>query len=121
MASPLLAHASLVGLAFALSQVLGQATVPATAAAAVPSCSFGDSAAPNAGYAQYPTTVVDTRFRLPSTYAPALVSVTRAGFSGGGSVRPEVIADLAAMRAAASAAGAPIAVRSAYRSYATQV
>jgi D-alanyl-D-alanine carboxypeptidase len=129
MASPLsllgrgslVVRASLVGLAFALAQLVGQAYVPVTAAASVASCSFGDTPAPNAAYSLYASTIVDTRFRLRSTYAPPLVSVTRAGFSGGGSVRPEVIPDLAAMRAAAAAAGAPIAVRSAYRSYATQV
>jgi zinc D-Ala-D-Ala carboxypeptidase len=49
------------------------------------------------------------------------VPVTRAGIAGIGSVRSFVIPDLRAMAAAAKAAGKPIAIRSAYRSYATQV
>ncbi|MEP6638278.1 MAG: hypothetical protein ABJC39_02930 [Chloroflexota bacterium] len=67
---------------------------------------------------------MDTALRLPAGYAPAdLVPVSRAGFSGGGSVRRIVIADLADLAdlaRIAQASGIPLAVRSAYRSEARQ-
>jgi D-alanyl-D-alanine carboxypeptidase len=50
-----------------------------------------------------------------------LVSVRRAGLSGYGSVRRVALADLKAMVRASRAAGLRLAVRSAYRSYQTQV
>ena len=66
--------------------------------------------------------MLDWTYRLPSSYKPpSLVAVSGAGLTGGGSVRAELIPDLKAMTAAARAAGAPIAVASAYRSYTTQV
>ncbi len=100
------------------------ATVPAVAAASEPPACSGvylDVPAANAAYGDWNRTVLDTIFKLPSTYAPRdLVPVSRAGIAGSGSVRSVVIADLKALTSAASAAGAPIQVRSAYRSYATQ-
>jgi D-alanyl-D-alanine carboxypeptidase len=47
--------------------------------------------------------------------------VSEAGIGGSGKIRAVAIDDLAAMAAAAKDAGNPIAVQSAYRSYATQV
>jgi len=70
---------------------------------------------------QWQTTLVDSTLRVSSAYVPPLVPVSRAGFGGGFLVRPEVIADLSAMRRAAAAAGAPVAIVSAYRSYGAQV
>jgi D-alanyl-D-alanine carboxypeptidase len=52
---------------------------------------------------------------------PDLVPVSDAGIGGSGKVRSVVIADLEALADAAKAAGNPIAVKSAYRSYAKQV
>ena len=73
-------------------------------------------------YTQYQRTLVDWIYRTTSTYAPHdLTAVSRAGLSGGGSVRSLVLTDLKAMTAAARRAGAPIAAESAYRSYRTQV
>jgi D-alanyl-D-alanine carboxypeptidase len=66
--------------------------------------------------------LLDTIYKLPKTYVPPyLVSTSQAGITGGGYVRSFLIANLKAMTAAAKAAGAGIRVRSAYRSYATQV
>jgi D-alanyl-D-alanine carboxypeptidase len=73
-------------------------------------------------YTQYQKTLLDWVYRLSSNYAPSdLTSVSRAGLTGTGSVRRLVIADLTAMTKAARAAGARLAVESAYRSYRTQV
>jgi D-alanyl-D-alanine carboxypeptidase len=70
---------------------------------------------------QWRRTLLDTRLRVWKRYVPDdLVSVSGAGIGGSGSVRALVIDDLRAMAAAARAAGKPIAVRSAYRSYAQQ-
>jgi zinc D-Ala-D-Ala carboxypeptidase len=67
-------------------------------------------------------TMVDTNFEVPSDYAPEdLVSTSAAGLSSWFQVRSVMIPDLARMAAAASAAGAPLGIASAYRSYDTQV
>jgi D-alanyl-D-alanine carboxypeptidase len=72
-------------------------------------------------YGDWPRTLLDTIYRLPSSYGPSdLVSTSNAGINGGYYVRGFVIADLAQMAAAARDAGAPIGVASAYRSYSTQ-
>lgn len=87
-----------------------------------PACRIADTTAQFTGYADWSRTLVDWTLRVPTTYAPKdLVPISRAGISGGGSIRSFVIPDLAAMTRAARAAGAPIAVESAYRSYATQI
>ncbi|MFL5755015.1 MAG: D-alanyl-D-alanine carboxypeptidase family protein [Chloroflexota bacterium] len=87
----------------------------------LPTCRYTDVLTQYRGYTDWRRTVLDTIYRLPSTYAPRdLVPTSRAGLSGG-YVRSLVISDLAAMARAARGAGAPIAVQSAYRSYATQV
>ncbi|MGH2474923.1 MAG: M15 family metallopeptidase, partial [Candidatus Limnocylindrales bacterium] len=71
--------------------------------------------------AEWATTVVDTRHRLPPEFAPAdLVEVNQAGFDSHDQVRSFVVADLAALRLAAEANGTPIVVVSAYRSFAYQ-
>ena len=86
-----------------------------------PVCRVGDTLTQHGALADWSRSVVDTALRLASTYAPTdLRPTSTAGISGGGSVRGFVIADLKAMTSAAKAAGAPIAVQSAYRSYATQ-
>ena len=104
----------LAGSGLAGAQVLEAATAP------LPACGFGEVLTPWPRLDQVRVTILDTWYRLPSTYVPPLRSVTAAGFSSGGSVRRDVIPDLAALRAAAHRAGVPLGIRSAYRSYATQ-
>ena len=86
-----------------------------------PSCKLGNATTQLDSYADWASTLVDWNLRLPKGYAPKdLVPVGRAGISGSGLIRSFVIPDLGAMQRAARAAGAPIAVEGAYRSYNTQ-
>ena len=65
--------------------------------------------------------MLDSRFRLGSGYVPTdLRSTATAGLNSGERIRLLVVADLKAMAIAARAAGARLAVVSAFRSYATQ-
>lgn len=90
-------------------------------ASALPSCRVADVTTKYRFYADWQRTLLDTTYRLPSTYAPGdLRSVAYAGLNSGQSVRGLVITDLKAMASAARSAGARLAVQSAYRSYATQ-
>jgi D-alanyl-D-alanine carboxypeptidase len=87
-----------------------------------PACKVADVPAKLRGAGDWSRTLLDWTYKVPSSYVPPhLVAVSRAGLSGGGSVRAELIPDLKALAAAARAAGAPLAVQSAYRSYATQI
>ena len=91
------------------------------AAKALPSCRVADVLTAQRGYAEWNRTILDTTFRLASSYAPRdLRSTSAAGLNGGHSVRSLVIGDLKAMASAARRAGARLAVQSAYRSYSTQ-
>jgi D-alanyl-D-alanine carboxypeptidase len=66
--------------------------------------------------------VLDTVFTLPSGYAPKdLVDTSQAGLNGSFFIRTIAVSDLKAMVDAAAAAGAQLAVQSAYRSYTGQV
>lgn len=88
---------------------------------AVPVCDYLDEPAFLTDYADWPFTLVDTVFRLPADYVPAdLVPLNRAGFDDDRLIRQVVIDDLTALREAAEAAGNPLEVQSAYRSYAYQ-
>jgi D-alanyl-D-alanine carboxypeptidase len=88
----------------------------------LPACTYADVLTRPWTPATGDRALVDTELRLPRAYAPSdLVSVTRAGLTGRGQVRRSAINDLTAMARAARAAGARLAVQSAYRSYATQV
>ena len=90
-------------------------------ASSLPSCAITDATTAQRVYADWGRTVLDTRYRLPSSYAPGdLRSTSKAGLNGSHRVRAFVIADLRAMASAARRAGARLAVQSAYRSYATQ-
>lgn len=92
-----------------------------SAATALPPCTVADTLTRHRTYADWPRTLLDYTFRLPSTYVPGdLRSTADAGLNGGHSVRSLVIADLRAMASAARNAGARLAVQSAYRSYSTQ-
>jgi len=98
------------------------APAPALGIGPLPACRYDDILTEPDDYADWQTTLVDTILSVPATYVPPdLTSVSEAGIQGSGQVRAVVIDDLRAMAAAAKTAGTPIAVQSAYRSYATQV
>ncbi len=87
----------------------------------LPACRYADVPAVHSTYADWQRTIVDTTSRLPKGYVPPdLVPVSRAGLSGGGSVRRIAIADLKALVKAGRKAGVRLAVESAYRSEAQQ-
>ena len=74
----------------------------------LPACRYADEPAAHAAYDDWQRTIVDTTSRLPKGYVPPdLVPVSRAGLSGGGSVRRIAIADLKALvKAGAEGRGA---------------
>jgi zinc D-Ala-D-Ala carboxypeptidase len=90
-------------------------------ASSLPPCTIADVTTAQRAYTDWNKTVLDTRYRLTSGYAPGdLRSTANAGLNGTHKVRAFVIADLRAMASAARRAGARLAVQSAYRSFATQ-
>lgn len=94
--------------------------LPACRAGALPVLS--DVVTPHHAYADWALSLLDTRYMLPASYAPPdLEPVSAAAVAGSGQLRALVMPDLKEMAAAAKAAGAPIQVFSAYRSYAYQV
>lgn len=96
-------------------------SAPTPSAPTPPACRYGNRPAEQDDYDDWARTLVDTDRRLPSTYAPPdLVSVEEAGFDRGVLVRSFLIPDLEALREAADAAGHPIDVVAAYRSYQQQ-
>jgi D-alanyl-D-alanine carboxypeptidase len=86
-----------------------------------PPCDYADDPT-----AQDPTTawasiILDTHTTLDPAFTPLdLVDTATAGLNGGHLVRAILIGDLRALAAAARAAGTPLAIQSAYRSYAMQ-
>lgn len=121
------ALARLAAVAAGLALLAMLAVAPAFGPAGVramgplPDCRYDDILTTPRGYGDWATTLVDTILRVPGTYAPPdLVSASRAGIAGGGKVRAVMIDDLRAMTKAAAAAGNPIGIQSAYRSYASQ-
>ena len=119
---PLLAAVALAVLALLApvgSSGLGSGV--ARAMGPLPACRYDGILTTPRRYVDWPITLVDTILRVPSTYAPAdLVPISQAGLTGGGVIRGVAIDDLRAMGDAARAAGAPIAIKSAYRSYTQQ-
>jgi zinc D-Ala-D-Ala carboxypeptidase len=110
------------GLPHAAVAATDPAVPPLSSSGSPPACRIADLPVKFGSTGDWSRTMVDWNYRLPTTYKPPnLVSVARAGLTGFGSVRAELIPDLRAMAAAARAAGARLAVESAYRSYATQV
>ncbi len=94
----------------------------ARASAPLPACTYADVLTADLAPADWQRTLLDTSYRLPASYVPPdLVPVGRAGLLGYGMVRSFVISDLRALARAAAAAGAPLYVQSAYRSYGTQI
>jgi D-alanyl-D-alanine carboxypeptidase len=125
LAALLLALAASLGAAGGLATVgfgdNGFGPAAARAIGPLPACRYDDILTTPRRYVDWSITLVDTILRVPSTYAPPdLVPVADAGLAGSGKVRAVAVADLKAMTDAASAAGTPIAVQSAYRSYAQQ-
>ncbi len=117
----LLAALALACLALALPIARGGTVASVRAMGVLPACRYDDILTTPRRYVDWKETLVDPILRVPSTYAPPdLVSTATAGVPGGGTIRAIVIDDLRAMADAARAAGAPIAVASAYRSYAVQ-
>jgi D-alanyl-D-alanine carboxypeptidase len=99
----------------------GTSATPTQQLHPLPSCEYASVPAIRTRYRDWRYTLLDTTFRLAKTYAPpGLVSTARAGLEGGYLVRKIVIKDLAALREAAEAAGNPIGVVAAYRSFQTQ-
>jgi LAS superfamily LD-carboxypeptidase LdcB len=87
----------------------------------LPACRYADEPAAHAAYDDWQRTIVDTMSRLRKGYVPPdLVAVSRAGLSGGGSIRLIAIANLKALARAGRKAGVRLAVESAYRSEARQ-
>ncbi len=111
----LLVALSLVGAALGPGASLADAT-------ALPQCRVADTLTRFHERGDWARSLLDTTYRLRKTYRPTgLVAVSRAGLSGGGSIRRVALADLRAMVKSARGAGARLAVESAYRSYGTQV
>ena len=110
----------LVVLLVVVALATGIAATVATASS-LPSCRVADKLTQQRSYAAWNRTVLDTTYRLGSGYYPGdLRSTVNAGLNSGHRVRAFVIADLKAMARAARAAGARLAVQSAFRSYSTQ-
>ena len=90
-------------------------------ASALPSCRIGDTLTKHRKYPDWHRSLLDTYYKLPSTYAPSgRTNTSAAGLTSGYYVRTIMISDLKAMASAARAAGARLAVQSAYRSYSNQ-
>jgi zinc D-Ala-D-Ala carboxypeptidase len=90
-------------------------------ASTLPACRIADTLTAKRAYSDWSRTVLDTTYRVSSVYRPPdLRSTANAGLNGGHTVRALVIADLRAMARASRAAGARLAVQSAFRSYSTQ-
>ncbi len=93
-------------------------TTPGPTADPLPECRYAEASVRLAGYDDWARTLVDTRLRLPPDYEPSdLVSTEGAGFAGPFSVRQFLIANLGALREAAEAAGNPIELAAAHRTF----
>jgi D-alanyl-D-alanine carboxypeptidase len=94
---------------------------PAVQLDPLPVCEYGSLLAARTAYRDWRITLLDTNFALPESYVPpVLVSTGRAGFEGGFLIRKVAVNDLAALREAAEAAGNPLGIVAAYRSYGQQ-
>ena len=110
------ASAGVAALASASEAQPPQGTLPT-----LPACVYGDLVLIGDPWDEHADLLLDTTYRLPDTPDPPdLVRVREAGFDSDHRVRAVLIDDLRALRGAAEAAGAMLAVQSAYRSYAYQ-
>ncbi len=115
-----LASARLVVLLILVALTTGIAAT-VVSASTLPACRLADTLTARRSYADWNRTILDTTYRLTTGYHPGdLRSTANAGLNGGHTVRAFVVADLRAMVRAARAAGARLAVQSAFRSYSTQ-
>jgi zinc D-Ala-D-Ala carboxypeptidase len=120
--SSLLAAQDIEGVAQPTAIAATSSTAAPAAAQKLPACEYRDVLTRYHEVRHWRKTLLDTNLRLQRGYAPwDLVSVSRAGLAGAGRVRAIIIPDLTAMARAARRAGKALAVRSAYRSYQTQV
>ena len=86
-----------------------------------PECRYADVLTRHHELSEWRISLLDPIYMVSRNYVPGnLVSVSKANIQGSGYVRRSVIADLAAMAAAARDAGAPLRVTSAYRSWSQQ-
>jgi D-alanyl-D-alanine carboxypeptidase len=97
------------------------APTPAPIGNVLPPCAYMDVLTPHHGYEDWPISLLDTIYHLPSWYSPAdLVDSSAAGVNGGYLLRSIIAADLRAMAADARASGSPIQLVSGFRSHAQQ-
>ena len=88
----------------------------------LPACRYDDLTTRYTDPADWERTLLDTIYRVPDDYVPPdLVRTSQAGLSDSHFVRGLMVDDLRALAEAAAAAGSPIAIQSAYRSYEGQV
>lgn len=88
----------------------------------LPACRLADVLTIPRGYDDWQHTLVDWTLTVGKSYVPPdLVSLGRAGVTGGGLIRKVALNDLKAMNDAARAHGTPLGSVSAYRSYQQQV
>ena len=115
--------------ALAVSLALGAALLAVPAASPpsaagvgpLPGCRLDDILTIPRGYDDWSITLVDWILSVGPEYEPPdLVSISRAGVTGGGLIRRVAFDDLEAMADAADAHGTPLGNVSAYRSYKTQ-
>ncbi len=86
-----------------------------------PACEYTDVLTARRAYGDWPISLLDTIYYLPSDYAPGdLVDSSAGGVNGGYLLRGLVIPDLMAMATGARANGTPIKLVSGYRSYSQQ-
>src|SRR5918995_1256324 len=86
-----------------------------------PACRYDDILTSRRSYSKHAVTLLDTIYRVGSSYAPSdLRDTGNYALNSGYQVRSIVGPDLAAIAKAARAAGAPIQVVSGYRSYEQQ-
>jgi zinc D-Ala-D-Ala carboxypeptidase len=106
---------SLFVLVFAVFAPTGRLQIP------LPDCAYKDVHTQHQDYEDFYLTLLDTTYKLPKSYAPPdLVPVSEAGLAGDYEIRAIVIPDLKALVQAARAAGKPVEIQSAYRSYSYQ-
>jgi zinc D-Ala-D-Ala carboxypeptidase len=87
----------------------------------LPPCAYAGIPTSITGQSDFGMTLMDTTYGVTAAYTPAgLVQATASGIRSRELVRSIIIPDLKRMAAAASAAGASLAIVSAYRSYQNQ-
>ena len=110
-----------LALGVALLIVPAASPSPAIGVGSLPECRLDDILTIPRGYDDWSHTLVDWILSVGPGYKPPdLVSISRAGVTGGGQIRKVAFDDLEAMAGAARADGTPLGNVSAYRSYRTQ-